>query len=76
MYFNVFEAAPENEKDGPQQQAQQNASGRVRLQLFDLLTLLTMFFSFQNSIPGGRQRRVRKLHPCDQKSRFRKREGR
>lgn len=31
MYFNVFDAAPENEKDGPAQQAQQNASGRVRL---------------------------------------------
>ncbi|KAG2016189.1 serine/threonine-protein phosphatase PP2A catalytic subunit [Coprinopsis cinerea AmutBmut pab1-1] len=29
MYFNVFEAAPENERDGPAQQAQQNASGRL-----------------------------------------------
>ena len=26
MYFNVFEAAPENERDGPSQQAAQNAS--------------------------------------------------
>ena len=30
MYFNVFEAAPENERDGPSQQASQNAGGKVR----------------------------------------------
>ena len=30
MYFNVFEAAPENERDGPTQQASQNAGGKVR----------------------------------------------
>lgn len=30
MYFNVFEAAPENERDGPTQQAQQNIGGKVR----------------------------------------------
>lgn len=30
MYFNVFEAAPENERDGPAQQAAQNAGGKVR----------------------------------------------
>jgi hypothetical protein len=29
MYFNVFEAAPENERDGPPQQAAQNAGGKV-----------------------------------------------
>jgi hypothetical protein len=29
MYFNVFEAAPENERDGPPQQAAQNAEGKV-----------------------------------------------
>ncbi|KAF5380236.1 hypothetical protein D9757_008218 [Collybiopsis confluens] len=29
MYFNVFEAAPENERDGPTQQAAQNASGKL-----------------------------------------------
>jgi serine/threonine-protein phosphatase PPG1 len=29
MYFNVFEAAPENERDGPSHQAAQNASGKV-----------------------------------------------
>jgi serine/threonine-protein phosphatase PPG1 len=28
VYFNVFEAAPENERDGPTQQAQ-NAGGKV-----------------------------------------------
>jgi hypothetical protein len=30
MHFNVFEAAPENERDGPSQQAAQNAGGKVR----------------------------------------------
>jgi len=30
MYFNVFEAAPENDRDGPSQQAAQNAGGKVR----------------------------------------------
>jgi serine/threonine-protein phosphatase PPG1 len=30
MYFNVFEAAPENERDGPTHQAAQNAGGKVR----------------------------------------------
>lgn len=30
MYFNVFEAAPENDRDGPTQQAAQNAGGKVR----------------------------------------------
>src|ERR1700761_5080787 len=29
MYFNVFDAAPENERDGPPQQAAQNAGGKV-----------------------------------------------
>lgn len=29
MFFNVFDAAPENDRDGPAQQAQQNASGRL-----------------------------------------------
>jgi hypothetical protein len=31
MYFNVFEAAPENERDGPSQQAAQSAGGKVSL---------------------------------------------
>lgn len=31
MYFNVFEAAPENERDGPtQHQAAQNVGAKVR----------------------------------------------
>ena len=34
MYFNVFEAAPENERDGPNQQAAQTAGGKVRVTLF------------------------------------------
>jgi hypothetical protein len=29
MFFNVFDAAPENERDGPSQNAQANAAGRV-----------------------------------------------
>jgi serine/threonine-protein phosphatase PPG1 len=29
MYFNVFEAAPENDRDGPSQQAAQNVNGKV-----------------------------------------------
>lgn len=29
MYFNVFQAAPENERDGPSQQVAQNAGGKV-----------------------------------------------
>lgn len=31
MFFNVFEAAPENDRDGPGQQAALNAGGKVRL---------------------------------------------
>ena len=34
MYFNVFDAAPENERDGPTQQAAQNAGGKVCLTSF------------------------------------------
>lgn len=29
MFFNVFQAAPENERDGPSHQAAQNAGGKV-----------------------------------------------
>lgn len=29
MHFNVFDAAPENERDGPTQQQTQNATGKV-----------------------------------------------
>lgn len=38
MYFNVFDAAPENERDGPNQQATQNAGGKVSP--FDLPSML------------------------------------
>jgi len=31
MFFNVFEAAPENDRDGPGQQASMNAGGKVRV---------------------------------------------
>jgi serine/threonine-protein phosphatase PPG1 len=31
MYFNVFEAAPENDRDGPGQQAALNAGGKVSI---------------------------------------------
>ncbi|KAF8629882.1 hypothetical protein AX15_003241 [Amanita polypyramis BW_CC] len=34
LFFNVFEAAPENERDGPSQQAAQNAGGRVGVTSF------------------------------------------
>lgn len=30
MYFNVFDAAPENDRDGPNQQVSQNVGGKVR----------------------------------------------
>ena len=30
-FFNVFQAAPENERDGPTHQAQQSAGGKVRV---------------------------------------------
>ena len=30
MFFNVFQAAPENGRDGPSHQATQNAGGKVR----------------------------------------------
>ena len=35
-FFNVFQAAPENERDGPAHQAQQSAQGKVR----DVLLLI------------------------------------
>lgn len=39
MYFNVFEAAPENERDGPGQQPPQNVGGKVRCYSYDRLLL-------------------------------------
>lgn len=41
MFFNVFEAAPENERDGPNQQSAQNASGKVATIVFYLPITLT-----------------------------------
>ena len=45
MHFNVFEAAPENERDGPsQQQALQNGGNKViTLFFFYLMDLLPTF---------------------------------
>ncbi len=37
-FFNVFQAAPENERDGPAHQAQQSAQGKVRSTLHVLMT--------------------------------------
>ena len=45
-YFNVFQAAPENERDGPAHQAQQSAQGKVRYALLpsSLPPFLPSFF--------------------------------
>ena len=50
MYFNVFEAAPENERDGPSQQATQNAGGKVRIPARndDYMTESSILLSSQN----------------------------
>jgi serine/threonine-protein phosphatase PPG1 len=40
LYFNVFEAAPENDRDGPSQQAAQNMSGKVSSKHFCMRRLL------------------------------------
>lgn len=49
MYFNVFDAAPENERDGPTQQAAQNASGKVCYTKFVCKSIMLHHFcSFQN----------------------------
>ena len=45
MYFNVFDAAPENERDGPSQQAAQNASGKVRYQFHLQINMLLIIFT-------------------------------
>lgn len=42
MYFNVFEAAPENERDGPLHQAAQNAGGKARRLVFRLRSLFLL----------------------------------
>ena len=49
MYFNVFDAAPENERDGPSQQAAQNAGGKVCTNFIRRPSILdNNFCSFQN----------------------------
>ena len=49
LFFNVFEAAPENERDGPTQQAAQNAGGRVRVVSLVHKDSLSKFSSDPNS---------------------------
>lgn len=41
MFFNVFEAAPENDRDGPAQQAAQNAGGKVTSFYHQGISMLT-----------------------------------
>jgi serine/threonine-protein phosphatase PPG1 len=43
MYFNVFEAAPENDRDGPNQQNAKNASGKVSCTFFCSLLWLSFW---------------------------------
>lgn len=50
MFFNVFEAAPENERDGPGQQAQLNAGGQVSNVTPRLGEILTGFTRSYRSI--------------------------
>jgi serine/threonine-protein phosphatase PPG1 len=38
-YFNVFQAAPENERDGPTHQAQQSAGGKVRAAYLEFIVV-------------------------------------
>lgn len=46
MHFNVFEAAPENERDGPsQQQMLQNGGNKVRFLAFPLSLLRLLALS-------------------------------
>ena len=64
MHFNVFEAAPENERDGPAQQPAQNAAGKVGFPISfsstsvaSQLVELTLFpftpFSYRNTSYSG-----------------------
>lgn len=43
-FFNVFQAAPENERDGPTHQAQQSAGGKVRV--VHILRVLCVFILY------------------------------
>lgn len=51
MFFNVFEAAPENERDGPNQQNAQNASGKVIPSRFIFLSLWLNYHSASRILP-------------------------
>jgi serine/threonine-protein phosphatase PPG1 len=48
MYFNVFEAAPDNERDGPTQQAAQNAGGKV---CFSPIFIITSIITKLHQLP-------------------------
>jgi hypothetical protein len=48
MYFNVFEAAPENDRDGPTQQAAQNAGGKVGFLVVSVVIKSSFRCSFLN----------------------------
>ena len=61
MFFNVFQAAPENERDGPSHQAAQNAGGKVRHALLSFspaMRPLNTRFLFPSSWP------VPPVHSC------------
>ena len=49
MFFNVFEAAPENDRDGPNQQSAQNANGKVRVRATLLAYSPILFISYLNT---------------------------
>ena len=59
MFFNVFQAAPENERDGPSHQAAQSAGGKVRQALLyfskpcahSMSALFHFYFYFYFSSP-------------------------
>lgn len=49
MFFNVFEAAPENDRDGPNQQSAQNANGKVRIRATLPAYSPILFISYLNT---------------------------
>ena len=50
-FFNVFQAAPENERDGPTHQAQQSAGGKVRL-CSDVRLTLFVWLTLPRAVAG------------------------
>ena len=63
MYFNVFDAAPENERDGPSQQAAQNAGGKVCFLILCFQCLTQSFYSYLSTFYSSTSlRRSRRLH--------------